>query len=101
MGHERMINIKVKFFGLFIELAGRKELDIETDNTATVMDLINKMEGMGNADFKKGVVDAETQKLRDDVMLVLNKRDITNRQGLDTVLNDKDELQFYAVSLGG
>jgi molybdopterin converting factor small subunit len=101
MRHELLISVKVKFFGFFIELAGRKELDIEADNTVTVMDLINKIEGMGNVDFKKGVVDSETQKLRDDVMLVLNEKDITNRQGLDTALSDKDELQFYAISLGG
>lgn len=96
-----LLSVSLKFFGYFIELAGTKELNIEADNTMTVGDLINKIEETGKVDFKKSVVDFETHRLRDNVMLMLNARDITHRQGLDTPVNDKDELHFYPISLGG
>lgn len=92
------MNIKVKYFGLFEDLAGRSEdvIELEHDNLF-IEDLINLLSEKYGAKFRNTLIDSKTKQLKEGCILFLN-----NMKGnLDQPIKDGDILYLLPILAGG
>jgi len=92
------MNIKVKYFGFFEDLVGRKEevIGLTSDNFC-VWDLINLLSEKYGIKFKNTLINSETKQLREGCILLLN-----NMKGnLDQRIEDGDTIYLLPVLAGG
>ena len=86
---------KVKFFGGLREKAGQAAFDMETGTVRELLAcLVNDNEALEKALF-------EEQALRPHVRVMLNGRDIELGDGLETAVNENDQLAVFPPIGGG
>jgi molybdopterin converting factor small subunit len=66
-----------------------------------VRDLMTKLTDALPSDFKRALVDPELNDPRPNVIILLNKKEISVLDGLDTEVSDGDRLVLIPVSHGG
>ncbi len=74
--------------------------DRETEEGTTVGDVIRKLAAEHQA-FGEAVFDIKTDKLSEQVAVVLNDRLLEALKGLDTNIKDGDIIRFFPVVAGG
>lgn len=90
--------IKVRIYGRLSSLAGRSEIKIPSDGIRTVRDLLGKIkEQEGGERLYKALVDEKADDIRVGVILVVNGRSITLMKGLDSELNDDDDIYIDTI----
>lgn len=94
-----MVVVYVRFFGFFIDIVGKKQLNIRFKGTTTLGDLISLIGEKTHGGFYKNVMDPKTNRLRSHVIVTLNKT--KNLRELNSIVKEGDELAFYPVSAGG
>ncbi len=72
----------------------------ETEEGATVGDVIRKLAAEHQA-FGEIIFDTKTDKLSEQVAVVLNDRLLEALRGLDTNIKDGDIIRFFPVVAGG
>lgn len=93
--------MQIRFFGIFIDFMDLHELKMELKENTTLEDLISSLDERSNGKFKKMIINQRTGKFSDQVMVVLNGKDITRLEGLDIQIKNGDKLLFYQASAGG
>lgn len=89
--------MKVKYFAYIRDYTGTKEIQIEHYNTlkALLIKLCEKHgKKFGNKIFKD-------DSLSDEIIILVNGRNIVHLQGLDTLLSPEDEISIFPVVAGG
>jgi len=81
---------KVKLFATLVEIAKRKEIEIEA---ATAREVLDKLKGLYGPSFEK--------ELEHGMIFLVNGRDIAHLQGLDTPVNDDDVISLFPPIGGG
>jgi len=89
--------IKVKAFARFREVFG-KELDVELDGKATVMDLLT---GLCAPHGSQDLVFDESGMIKKYVNILVNGRHIHSLSGTRTELVDGDEVAIFPPVAGG
>ncbi|MFX1590969.1 MAG: MoaD/ThiS family protein [Promethearchaeota archaeon] len=95
-----MINIKIFFFSLLADIVGKDEIILNIDNPITIRDLLIKLSSKLGREFKTTIILSEG-KLNKYIILGLNGKDIRQFNGMNTVLEDRDELSFLPAIAGG
>ena len=94
------MEVTVRFVGVFRSISGKKELTIkfrETDTVKTViMKIIEELPGL-----KRTLIDSGLEDPRPNTLILVNGREISVLNGLETVLKDEDEVVFVPVLHGG
>jgi len=94
------MEVTVRFVGVFRSISGKKELTIkfrERDTVKTViMKIIEELPGL-----KRALIDPGLEDPRPNTLILVNGREISVLNGLETVLKDGDELVFVPVLHGG
>ncbi len=93
--------MKVRFYATFRELIGKKE--IEVHGVKTVRELIEYIAEHYSPQIKKELL--ESPRVSDekpvDGMILVNGRNILHLKGLDTELNEEDEVHIFPPAGGG
>lgn len=95
-----VINIKIFFFSLLADIVGTDEIILNIDNPITIRDLLIKLSSKLGREFKTTTILSEG-KLNKYIILGLNGKDIRQFNGMNTVLEDRDELSFLPAIAGG
>jgi sulfur-carrier protein len=90
--------IEVKFLTRFLEITGERKIQIDDANN--VSDLINTLLMKYGEKFKGLLLDADGN-LRDYLKIMLNGEDIRDINGLETPLNDGDQVVMFQTIAGG
>ncbi|MGA2461100.1 MAG: MoaD/ThiS family protein [Candidatus Bathyarchaeia archaeon] len=97
------MNIHLKLYGVFRTAAKANELELKVaEKVPTVRTVIaqllseTRFEGL-----KQILVDKETSDPRPNALIMVSGREINSLKGLDTELNEKDELAFLPIAHGG
>jgi len=94
------MEVTVRFVGVFRSISGEKELTIKFRETSTVktaiMKIIKELPGL-----KRALIDPRLEDPRPNTLILLNGREISVLNGLETVLKDEDEVVFVPVLHGG
>ena len=88
-GEETLINVRIRTLGVFKELFGNKVLTIELKENATVRNVVQKLAG------------SEINDIRSNALILVNGKEISVLNGLETIVSDGDEIVLLPVSHGG
>ena len=89
--------MKVKFFAYIRDYTKTKEITIA--HYKTLEELLLKLCEMYGKQFKNKVF--KNAQLSDEVIILVNGRNIFHLQGLKTPLSPKDEISIFPVVAGG
>ncbi|MEM2896289.1 MAG: MoaD/ThiS family protein [Candidatus Bathyarchaeia archaeon] len=82
-------------------IGGKKEVTLELPSSSTINNLIEELSNRFERSFKEKIIDSKTGKLQQHVIILVNGREITFLKGLETVLNENDEVAFIPPFAGG
>ncbi len=82
------------------DLINSVNLQLEIPEKSTIAQVLIELEKKIGKEFKKRIL-ADSDKINDYVILVLNGKDIRILDGLNTVLKDKDTISFLPALAGG
>jgi len=95
------MKVKVKFFALVRELSGRKEEVVDLDDQATVRTLLDKLVAEHGTKFRDYIFDPASNEPKGHVQFLMDGRNITLMQGLDTTLKEGTSLAILPPVGGG
>lgn len=96
-----MLSIKVRVFANLRDVLGRKEIELQSSEGATVRVLVDMLsEKYSNGKLRKEIFD-ENDKVRKYVKILVNGRDIDFLDGPSTILNDGDIIAIFPPVGGG
>jgi len=96
-----VINVEVKFLGVFRQFSGRNRVLVKLEKPSTVRKIIEKLIEAFSSEFKLTLVDPELEDPRPNALILVNGQEISVLQGLETEVEDGDEIVLVPVSHGG
>lgn len=93
-------SVTVKFVGSLRNLAGKSRITLNLDTEKTLREVIGIVVGKF-PETKRGLIDPELGDPRPNALIIVNGKEISVLNGLETVLKDGDEVVFVPVSHGG
>ena len=94
------MEVTVKFIGSFRTISSRSKLTIESREIPNVKKAVEKIvEELPK--LKGALIDADMQDPRPNTLILLNGKEISVLNGLETLLKNGDEIVFVPVSHGG
>lgn len=89
--------MKVKFFAYLRDYTKTREVEI--DSCLTLQELLMVLcERYGN-NFRKKILNGKG--ISDEIIILVNGRNIMHLQGIDTILSEEDEISIFPVVAGG
>ncbi len=89
-----------KFVGSFRSISRTSKLSISLENKITIGDAIHAMAGR-NPRLKNALIDPELNTPANGTIILVNGKEISTLNGLETKLKDGDEVVFVPVAHGG
>ena len=96
-----VVNVRVRFLGVFRQISGRNQVLVRLEKPATVREIIRKLTEKFSPEFMRAVVDPELDDPRPNALILVNGKEISAAQGLETIVGDGDEFVLVPVSHGG
>ncbi len=90
--------INIKFLTRFLEITGERTTQI--DNVNNISGLIDELSNKYGKEFNEVLWD-DNGALRDYLKIMLNGEDIREINGLETLLNDGDQVVMFQTIAGG
>lgn len=95
------IFVKIRTFGVFREIFGGKSLAIKLKKDATVKNVVQRLtESLPNKS-KRLVTSSESNDLLLNALILVNGKEMSVLNGLETKVSDGDEIVLLPVSHGG
>lgn len=92
--------ITVRLLGAFRSFSGKSKLAITFEGTVLLREAIKRIvEELPN--LKRTLIDPELEDPRPNTLILVNGKEISILNGLETTLKDKDEIVFVPVVHGG
>jgi len=96
-----MINVKIRTIGVFKELFGDELLTIKLNKNATVKNVVQKLASSLPNESKRLLIDFEINDVWLNALVLVNGKEISVLNGLQTAVSDGDEIVLLPVSHGG
>ena len=94
------MKVTVKFLAIFYELAKTFKAEVELPDGATVGDLLKVLDERFNPNISKTLLNDDSG-LREGYNILVNGRSVDFKKGLETKLNDGDEVVLLPPIGGG
>jgi molybdopterin synthase sulfur carrier subunit len=92
--------ITAKFVGAFRSISGKSKFTLKLENIVPLREVVKKIvEELPK--LKRVLIDLELEDPRPNTLILVNGKEISVLNGLDTVLEDGDEVVFVPVVHGG
>jgi molybdopterin synthase sulfur carrier subunit len=92
--------VTVNFIGVFRAITSRNKINIKIEDTVPLREVIKKIvEKVPN--LKRALVDPELEDPRPNALILVNGKEISVLNGLETLLKDGDEVVLIPVIHGG
>jgi MoaD family protein len=92
--------VTVKFIGAFRSISGKSKLSIKIEDMISLKEFIRRLVEE-QPKLKKALIDPELEDPRPNTLILVNGKEISVLNGLDTMLNDEAEVVFVPVVHGG
>ena len=96
-----VIQVNVRFLGVFQRLSGKKQFKLELEEPATVKNAIAKLTETFSEEFKQVLVDSQLNDPRPNALILVGGKEISALQGLETEIKDSEELVLIPMVHGG
>ena len=94
------MTLTIKFIGALRHLSGKTQLTINFQEGMSLKDLVTKI-SQQMPKLEKTFSDQQFNDSRSNALILINGREISVLNGLETKLNDGDEIVFVPVVHGG
>ena len=94
------VRVKVRLLGIYRGLCGESLVSLELEQP-TVRWAIQKLTGSLSPETRRFLIDPELNDPRPNALITVNKKEISALEGLETTLQEGDELTLIPVSHGG
>ncbi len=95
-----MINIKTSFFSLLADIVGKEEIPLSFDSPLTIREILVLLSSMIGRNFEENIF-SSMGTLNKYIILGINGKDIRRFDGLDSIIQDGDEISFLPAIAGG
>ena len=95
-----MIAVKISFLSLLKDRIGAKELNMDLEDESTINDVFVKLFEKYGEDIEKVLI-KKTGDLNDQVVILLNEKNIRSLDKLDTKIRNNDEIILLPAIAGG
>ncbi len=92
--------INITFIGALRHISGKTQLTINLQNNSSVKELLSKLT-QEFPSLEKTFTDHQLNDSTSNALILVNGREISVLNGLETKLNDGDEIVFVPVVHGG
>lgn len=94
--------VKIKLVGILRKTYGKGAVQIAVEGkTAKIRDIIQKLTENSSREFKRSLIDPELQDPRPNTLILVNGREISVLEGLETPVKNGDKIVLISVSHGG
>jgi molybdopterin synthase sulfur carrier subunit len=93
-------NITMRFFGVFRRIAGKNKLTIEFKYSVPLNDVIKGIV-REMPSLEPILIDPDLEDPRPNTLILVNEREISILDGLETMLEDGDEISFIPILHSG
>lgn len=93
------LKVKFKSFGPVRRLLKEKIIDIEVPDNTTVRQVVNRVVEIGGEELRRLIMHNDT--ISGNLIVMLNKKDVETLGGIDTVIQDGDEIAILPHVQGG
>jgi molybdopterin synthase sulfur carrier subunit len=97
---ESKMTITVKFIGALRHISGVDELALNGEEGTSIRALMNEIT-KEDPELKQSLIDQQLEDPRPNALILVNGREISVLNGLDTSLKDGDEVVLVPVVHGG
>jgi len=95
------IHVKVRLLGVLRGFSGKGWVPLKSEEPTTVRKVIQKLTEAFSPEFKQVLIDPELGDPRPNALILVNGKEISVLEGLETEVNDGDEIVLLPVSHGG
>jgi molybdopterin synthase sulfur carrier subunit len=92
--------ITIKFVGAFRGVSGKEKFHLSLDRTMTLKEVVEKL-AQKLPKLEHLLIDPELKDPRPNTLILVNGKEISVLEGLDTLLRSGDEIVFVPVVHGG
>ncbi len=96
-----LINVNVRLLGAFRVLSQEDRFPIELEEPAPLRKVIQKLVEGFPPEFERALIDPELKDPRPNALILVNGKEISVLEGLETEINNDDEVVVVPVSHGG
>jgi molybdopterin converting factor small subunit len=96
-----VVNVDVRFLGVFQRLSGKKRFQVKLEEPATVGTLIIKFTEIFSSEFKRVLLDSEFDEPKPNSLILVGGKEISALQGLETEIKDSEEVVLVPMVHGG
>ena len=94
------MTVKVKFVGSFRSLSGQDKLVLKFGDDASFREVVKKIV-RELPKLKQALIDPECESPKTNMLVLVNGKEISVLNGLETAIKDGDEVVFVPVVHGG
>lgn len=95
-----VVNVKVRFLGVFRGLYGKSKMILKLEKP-TVGNAVQSLAELLATESRSLLIDPELNDPRPNTLILLNGREVSALNGLETLVSDGDEITLIPVSHGG
>jgi MoaD family protein len=92
--------ITVKFIGAFRSISGKSKISIRTKDSVSLSEVIKQVIEE-QPKIKRALIDPELEDPRPNTLILINGKEISILNGLDTTVKNGDEVVLVPVVHGG
>jgi len=92
--------VKIKLLGVFRKTYGRSEVTLRIEKNTKLGEIIQRL-ASSSEDFRRSLIDPELGTPLPNAVILLNGKDISAFDGLETLVGDGDEIALIPVIHGG
>jgi molybdopterin synthase sulfur carrier subunit len=92
--------ITIKFIGAFRGISGKNEIALIFEGSAAIKEVVSKIV-KESPQLERVLIDPELEDPRPNTLILVNGKEINVLNGLETMLNDGDEIVFVPIIHGG
>ena len=96
----KVVAVTLKFIGALRQASGADKLMMDCKNGASLLDLVNAITEELPA-LRRNLLDEQLEEPKPNALILVNGREISVLDGLETKLKDGDEVVFVPVVHGG
>ena len=95
------IKVQVNFLGIYQRIAGKKRVQLELEKNSTIKNAVSELAEKVSEEFKQALIDNQNDEPRPKALILVNGKDISVLQGLETKINQAEEITLIPMVHGG
>lgn len=94
------VNVQVNFLGIYQRIAGKKSVQLKLKKHSTIRNALIELEKISQ-EFKQVLIDSQLDENRAKAIILVDGKEISVLQGLETKINQSEEITLIPMVHGG